>query len=94
MTVGRTAMRTHQCRACLGRGETHFSPTHEDRPCRACAGTGYITEREYLEWNERGLDAETSTRLRKRMDRAFSDHDDELARLLREAAERLDRRLS
>lgn len=86
---GRTATRTHLCRSCHGRGEVHFSPTHEEHPCRSCAGTGYITKVEYNAWNQAGLDSDLAKRLRERGARAFDEHDEHLARLLREAAERI-----
>jgi DnaJ-class molecular chaperone len=90
--IGRTPTRTHQCRSCHGRGEVHFSPSHEDRPCTPCKGTGYITEAEYQEWNSAGLDREVAKRLRNRAQQAFEERDDSLASLLRYASERLEKR--
>lgn len=30
------------CPACSGRGEVHFSPSHDDRPCGKCGGKGWL----------------------------------------------------
>lgn len=75
------------CPSCAGRGTVHNASSHDDNPCSTCRGTGRVPDEVDRRMRTRSDGQKLVEQLNQRGYKAFSAGDDELASLLRKAAQ-------